>query len=351
MKLWDCIKQEKTYVIAEMSGNHGGSLSNALKLVAAAKEAGADCLKTQTYTADTLTLDCESPLFTVKGGLWDGMRLYDLYRNAFTPWEWQQTIKRECESLSMDFLSSPFDVTAVDFLEGIGTQAYKIASPELVDLPLIQYAAKTGKPLILSCGMASAREIQEAADTVRRYGCGRFVLLKCCSEYPANFADMNLSVLPDMKERFHCPVGLSDHSMGSLAAVTGAALGACVVEKHLCISRKEKSADSAFSMEPEEFGEMVRQIRKVEQLRGRVTYEPGEGEKRGLRNRRSLFAVAQIHRGECFTAENIRSIRPGQGLAPKYYEKLLGKRAAVDLERGTPLSWGAVEGGEFSWSL
>jgi len=344
MKLWDYISQGKTYIIAEMSANHGGSLQSALEIVHAAKEAGADCLKTQTYTADTLTIDCDDEYFKVQGGLWDGMNLHDLYKDAFTPWEWQKSIKEECEKISLDFVSSPFDYSAVDFLESIGVEAYKIASPELIDIPLIKYAAGKSKPMIISCGMGSAIEIQEALDAVHTQGCGQYILLKCCSEYPADFADMNLSVIPDMIKRFHCPVGLSDHSMGSLAAIVGVSLGACVVEKHFCISRKDKTADSTFSMEAEEFRAMVRDIRNVELLKGKDTYEVSAGEKRGLRNRRSLFAVKDIQAGEILTSQNIRSIRPGQGLAPKYYEQVLGKRAKSEIKRGTPLNWQMIGG-------
>ncbi len=343
MKLWDYISRGKTYIIAEMSANHGGSLQTALDLVHAAKEAGADCLKIQTYTADTMTIDCDSDCFSVKGGLWNGMKLYDLYKNAFTPWEWQKSIKEECDKLSMDFLSTPFDFTSVDFLENLGVEAFKIASPELIDIPLIKYAAGKQKPMILSCGMGSIEEIQDAVDAVQSRGCGQYILLKCCSQYPANYANMNLSVIPDMAKRFHCPVGLSDHSLGDLAATTGVALGACVIEKHFCISRNNKSADSAFSMEAGEFKSMVQSIRNVEILKGEPTYEVSEGEKRGLCNRRSLFATADIRAGETLTDENIRSIRPGQGLSPKYYDRVIGKTAKHNIGRGTPLDWKMFE--------
>ncbi len=338
MKLLDSIRRGRTYVIAEMSANHGGSLGTALELVRAAKASGADCLKTQTYTADTMTIDCDAPYFRVSGGLWDGMTLYGLYRKACTPWEWQQPVKKECERLHMDFLSTPFDRTAVDFLESLGAEAYKIASPELIDLPLIRYAAAKGKPIILSCGMAAPEEIREALDAVRSRGCGDCILLKCCSEYPSKPEDMNLSVIPEMKRAFRCPVGLSDHSAGILAAAVGVSLGACVVEKHLCLSRKIPTPDSAFSMEPDEFKAMVGEIREVERIRGRPFCGASEGEKRGLRNRRSLFAVRDIRAGEKLTEQNIRSIRPGQGLPPKYWERVLGGTAKRDIARGTPLS-------------
>lgn len=337
MKLWDTIYHGKTYIIAEMSANHGGSLKNALKIVHAAKEAGADCLKLQTYTPDTMTIDSENEYFRVQGGLWDGMRLYDLYRQACTPWEWHKTIQTECEKLSLDFLSTPFDRTAVDFLDSIGVEAFKIASPELVDLPLIAYAAGKGKPMILSCGMADLREIAEAVDAVRAAGCRQYLLLKCCSEYPSKPENMNVSVIPDMEKRFRCPVGLSDHSFGSLAAVVAVSLGACIVEKHLCLSRSMPGPDHAFSTEPEEFKNMVDAIRTAETIKGRAVYGASTGEKRGLRNRRSLFAVEDIQAGEVLTEKNVRSIRPGQGLPPKYYPLVLGKTAKCSIKKGTPL--------------
>lgn len=343
MKLWENIRRKRTYVIAELSANHNGSLKNALALVRAAKGAGADCVKLQTYTADTMTVDGPGDCFRVRGGLWDGMTLYDLYSRAYTPWEWHEPVKRECEKLSLDFLSTPFDRTAVDFLCSIGAEAFKIASPELVDLPLIRYAASKGKPMLLSCGMAERDEIQDAVEAARSGGCDRYVLLKCCSEYPAKPENMKLSVLPDMKERFHCPVGLSDHSIGSTAAAAAVALGACVVEKHLCLSRSLPGPDSAFSTEPEEFGAMVREIRKTEAVLGEPVYGPSEGEKRGLRNRRSLFAVEDVAAGEPLTERNVRSIRPGGGLPPKDLPDLLGKRARRDIPKGTPLTLEMIE--------
>lgn len=339
MKLWDYIRRKKTYVIAELSANHNGSLNRLLALVRAAKGAGADCVKLQTYTADTMTVDGAGDCFRVQGGLWDGMKLYDLYSKAYTPWEWHEPVKRECAKLSLDFLSTPFDCTAVDFLCSIGTEAFKIASPELVDLPLLRYAASKGKPMLLSCGMARREEISEAVETVRSGGCVRYVLLKCCSEYPAKPENMNLSVLSDMKERFRCPVGLSDHSLGTAAATAAVALGACVVEKHLCLSRSLPGPDSAFSTEPEEFGAMVREIRKTEAVLGEPVYGPSAGERRGLRNRRSLFATEDIAAGEPITERNVRSIRPGQGLPPKYLPDVLGKCARREIAKGTPLTF------------
>lgn len=331
------------YVIAEMSANHAGSLDNALKIVRAAKRAGADCLKIQTYTADTITIDCDNEYFRIKGGLWDGYKLYDLYKEAGTPWEWHEAIKAECEKEGLDFLSTPFDHTAVDFLEDLGVQFYKIASFELVDIPLIEYAAAKGKPMVISCGMGSPEEIQDAVDACKRQGNDQIVLLKCCSEYPAPYEDMNIATIPDMKTRFGVPVGLSDHSMGSIGAVVGVSLGACVVEKHFCLSRAIKNPDSAFSMEPEEFATMVRDIRAAAQIRGRVSYELTESEKASTVFRRSIFAIRDIAEGEPFTRENVRVIRPSNGIAPKHYAQLLAKSAKRTYTAGNPIWVGEID--------
>lgn len=337
-RLMNKIADGQVYIIAEMSANHGGKLETALEIVRRAAEAGADCVKIQTYTADTLTIDCDNAYFRIQDGLWAGRTLYDLYQEAGTPWEWQGRIKQECEDCGVDFLSTPFDPTAVDFLENLGCEAYKIASFELVDIPLIEYAASKGKPMIISCGMGSVEEIQDAVDACRRRGNDQIVLLKCCSEYPANFEDMHLRNIPDMVRRFQVPAGLSDHSMGSLAAVVGVSLGACVVEKHFCLDRELKTPDSAFSMEPEEFARMVEDIRNVEKLLVPVSYVLSERERNNIVFRRSLFAVKNIKAGERFTAENIRSIRPSNGVKPKYYKDILGQRSAVDISEGMPLN-------------
>lgn len=337
-RLWDKLAANQVYVIAEMSANHAGKLENALEIVRQAAEAGADCVKIQTYTADTMTIDCDNEYFRIKGGLWDGYKLYDLYRDAGTPWEWQERIKEECEACGVDFLSTPFDRTAVDFLEGIGCEAYKIASFELVDIPLIEYAASKGKPMIISCGMGVVEEIQDAVAACRRQGNEQVVLLKCCSEYPANYDDMNFATITDMRERFGVPVGLSDHSMGSIGAVVGVSLGAQVVEKHFCLSRAIKNPDSEFSMEPAEFAAMVRDIRDAVRIRGQVTYELTESEKASTVFRRSVFAVQDIQKGEQFTTENIRCIRPGYGLFPKGFYKLLGAQSAQEIKRGMPIT-------------
>lgn len=325
------------YTIAEMSANHAGALENALAIVHAARDAGASCLKIQTYTADTLTIDCDNEYFRVQGGLWDGRKLYELYQQAYTPWDWQPAIKRECENLGLDFLSTPFDTTAVDFLEQMGVTAYKIASFELVDIPLIEYAASKGKPMILSCGMGSIEEIQDAVDACRRVGNEQIILLKCCSEYPANYDDMHLATIADMRERFHLPVGLSDHSMGHLAAVVGVSLGACVIEKHLCLSRAIENPDSAFSMEPDEFREMVLQIRQAFAIRGEATYALTPSEQISTAFRRSIFAVRDIQINEPFTMHNVRVIRPNDGIAPKRMPALLLSRSTRSIIRGEPI--------------
>ncbi|MBR3516811.1 MAG: pseudaminic acid synthase [Lachnospiraceae bacterium] len=335
--LFEKINRGEVYVIAEMSANHGGKLETALEVVRQAAAAGADCVKIQTYTADTLTIDCDRECFRIKGGLWDGYKLYDLYKEAGTPYEWHARIKEECEACGVDFLSTPFDNGAVDFLEELGAGAYKIASFELVDLPLIEYAAAKGKPMIISTGMASPEEIQEAVDACRSVGNEQIVLLKCCSEYPAPWEDMHLGNIPDMKARFGVPIGLSDHSEGSLGAVVGVSLGACVVEKHVKIAGVE-SADSAFSMDMESFAAMVRDARSAKRIAQGPDYTLTKGEQASTTFRRSLFAVADIKKGETVTLENVRSIRPSNGLKPKYLKDLLGKTAAQDIPFGTPLT-------------
>ncbi len=339
MKLYERLNAGQTYIIAEMSANHAGKLENALELVRVAKEMGADCLKIQTYTADTITIPCDTEPFKIHGGLWDGYTLYDLYNDAYTPWEWQPLIKAECEKVGIDFLSTPFDPTATDFLEDLGVEFYKIASFELVDIPLIEYVASKGKPIIMSTGMATEQEIEEAVNAVYRQGNRRLVLLKCSSAYPAVPSDMNLRTIPYLKERFGVEAGLSDHSMGSVAAVTAIALGARVIEKHFCLSRKIENPDAAFSMEPDEFKAMVEDIRVAEQAVGNVSFARSEKESANLAFRRSLFAVKDIKAGEVITCENVRSVRPSNGLAPKYYGDILGKTAKTDIAFGTPMSF------------
>ena len=335
--LYNKINNDEVYVIAEMSANHGGSLENALELVRQVAKTGADCLKIQTYTADSLTIDCDNEYFKIQGGLWDGYKLYDLYQDACTPYEWQKTIKEECEKYGLDFLSTPFDKDAVDFLEGLGVEAYKIASFEMVDIPLIEYTASKGKPMIISCGMGSIEEIQDAVDACHRMNNDRIVLLKCCSEYPAKWDDMHLGNIPDMKERFGTYIGLSDHSPGSTGAVAGVALGACVIEKHVKLEGV-KSADSEFSMSISEFAQMVSDVRNVKKAVKGPDYSLTEGERSSTVFRRSIFAISDIAEGDLFTEENIRVIRPGNGILPKHYNILIGKTALRSIKRGEPIT-------------
>ena len=331
--LYDKINNNETYFIAEMSANHGGNLSTALQIVREAASAGADCLKIQTYTADTMTLDCNLPDFQITGGLWDGYNLYKLYENAGTPYEWHQAIKDECEKCGIDFLSTPFDKSSVDFLEQLGIEAYKVASYELVDIPLIRYIASKDKPMIISTGMGSIDEIEEAVQACKDEHNEQIVLLKCCSEYPAPWADMKLGNIPDMKKRFGLPIGLSDHSFGSLGAVVGVTLGACVVEKHVKIDGVE-SADSEFSMTIEQYASMIEDCKNAKMIAAGPDYSLTETEKASTVFRRSIFASAEIKAGDKFVEDNVRVIRPGYGLKPKYYENLLSTVAKRDIDFG-----------------
>lgn len=345
MKFKECIKQGRTYIIAEMSANHGGSLERALEIVRAAKKAGADCLKIQTFTADTLTIDCNNEFFPpATTGLWKGLRSYELYQQAYTPWEFQPIIKDECDRLGLDFLSSVFDPSSVEFLEELGVEFYKIASPELLDIPLIEFAASKGKPMIMSCGIATYEEILDAVNACREQGNEDIYLLKCTSEYPTNFEQMNMSLIPAMKQEFGYPVGLSDHSMGHLAAVVAVSLGACIVEKHFCITREIKTPDSTFSMNFEEFRELVDTIRDVEKILGEPIFPQVQEEARRPRQGRSLFSTKDIKEGETFSTDNVRSIRPGIGLKPKYLRDLLGRKAIRDIPRGYPLDKSDLDG-------
>lgn len=327
------------YIIAEMSGNHAGDMGRALEMIHVAKEAGADCVKIQTYTPDTMTIDCHNQYFHIEGGTWKGENLYALYQKAYTPWEWQDKLRDEAAKAGIDFLSTPFDATSVDFLEELGVQSYKIASFELVDIPLLEYIASKNKPIIMSTGMGSLEEITEAVDAIYAAGNRQLALMKCSSAYPARREEMNLKTIPDMKKRFGIPVGLSDHSMGAFSAATAVAMGANIIEKHFCVSRAIKNPDSAFSMEPQEFREMVEQVREVEKAFGSVFYGVSEQEESNTCFRRSLFVVQDIAAGELLTPENIRSIRPAYGLKPRHYKEVLGKRAARALKRGTPLTF------------
>ena len=328
-----------TYIIAEMSANHGQSYDEAVKIIHAAKEAGADAIKLQTYTPDTITIDCDNEYFRISGTIWEGRNLYDLYKEAYTPWDWQPKLKEVANDLALDLFSTPFDNTAVDFLEEMGVPAYKIASFELVDIPLIQRVAKTGKPIIMSTGMATLAEIDEAVQTAKEAGCKELALLKCTSGYPADPAEMHLRTIPHMAEAFSLPIGLSDHTLGIAVPVAAVALGACIVEKHFTISRAVPGPDSAFSLEPHEFKAMVEAIRTAEKAIGKVSYEITEREAASRIFRRSLFVVKDMKAGEVFTEENIRSIRPGDGLHTRYVRAAIGRRAKVDIKKGTPLSW------------
>lgn len=331
------------YIIAEMSANHAGSLSRAKEIIHAAKEAGADCIKIQTYTAETITINCSNKYFQIDGGTWAGENLYSLYQKAFTPWDWQAELKEEADNIGIDFFSTPFDKTAVDFLESIGIEFYKIASFEVVDIPLIEYVASKNKPIIMSTGMASLGEIEDAVNAVRRQNNDQLALLHCASAYPAITDEMNLKTMVNMKETFGVPVGLSDHSMGSLGAVTAVAMGASIIEKHFCISRDDKNPDSSFSMEVEEFTDMVKDIRMVENAIGMVKYGPTQQEMENIKFRKSIFAVNDIKAGETLTENNIRVIRPGYGLKPKNYNEILGKRVRSDIEKGTPIQFNLIE--------
>ena len=334
--------QAPAYIIAEMSANHAGSIENAKKIIHAAKEAGADCVKIQTYTADTITIDCDKPYFHIGEGTWNGENLYRLYQKAYTPWEWQAELKKEAESIGLDFFSTPFDKSSVDFLEEIGVGFYKIASFEIVDIPLIKYVASKGKPIIMSTGMSTIGEIEDAVNAVRSQGNNQLALLRCASAYPAITDEMNLMTMKNMAEVFHVPVGLSDHSMGSVGAVAAVALGANIIEKHFCLDRAIENPDSSFSMNPEEFAQMVRDVRQAEKAIGHVSYGATEQEKSNVTFRRSIFCVKDIKKGEKLTEENVRVIRPGHGMKPKFYEEILGQVALQDIERGTPMSWGLI---------
>lgn len=330
----------RTYIIAEMSANHAGSIDRAKDIIKAAKEAGADCIKIQTYTPDTITIDCDNEYFHIDGGTWDGENLYKLYGKAYTPWEWQEELREFAKKEGIDFFSTPFDKTSVDFLESIGVDFYKIASFELVDIPLIKYVASKGKPIIMSTGMSTLAEIDEAVSAIRAVGNNDVALLRCASAYPAVTDEMNLATMKNMSEVFGVPVGLSDHSMGSVGAITAVALGARIIEKHFCLSRDIVNPDSSFSMEPEEFKSMVSDIRQAEIAIGKVNYGPTKQELGNTVFRKSIFVTQDIKAGNRISEDNIRVIRPGYGLSPKYYEEALGKYATRDLKRGEPLKIG-----------
>ncbi len=328
------------YIVAELSANHNQDYAQAVKIVQAAKEAGADAIKLQTYTADTLTIKSDTEYFKISGGtLWDNKTLHDLYREAYTPWEWQPKLKGVAEDLGLDFFSSAFDETAVDFLENMNVPAHKLASFEIVDIPLIEKMASTGKPIIMSTGMATDSEIEEAIDAARRSGANQIALLKCTSAYPALPEEMNLRAIPYLSRKFQVPIGLSDHTLGFDVPSIAVALGACIVEKHFTLSRLVPGPDSAFSLEPEEFKSLVISIRKTERALGSSKLEMSEREQKSLVFRRSLFVVKNMKAGEAFSKNNVRSIRPGFGLPPKYLKSIMNFHAKTDLCAGTPLKW------------
>lgn len=338
-------KGAATYIIAEMSANHGQSYDEAVKIIHAAKEAGADAIKLQTYTPDTITINCDNEYFRIKEGtIWEGKNLYALYKEAYTPWEWQPKLKKIANDLGMDLFSTPFDYTAVDFLDKMDVPAYKIASFELVDIPLIQEVAKKGKPIIMSTGMATLSEIDEAVTAAREAGCKDLALLKCTSAYPADPSEMNLHTIPHMAEAFSLPVGLSDHTLGIAVPVAAVALGACIVEKHFTLSRDIPGPDSAFSLEPHEFKAMIEAIHVTEKAIGKVNYAVTEKEAASRIFRRSLFVVKDIKAGDVFTEDNVRSIRPGNGLPPKSLKDVIGMYSTQDITSGTPLSRSLIAG-------
>ncbi len=335
---------EPAYVIAEMSGNHNMDYDRAVKIIEKAAEAGADAIKVQTYTADTITLDCDDEMFWIKQGtLWDGMTLHKLYEQAYTPWEWQPELKKVAESLGLDFFSSPFDFSSVDFLEKMDVPAYKIASFEITDIPLIKKVASLKKPVIISTGIANLKDIELALNTCKEQGAEDVILLKCCSAYPTPYEDINLKTMVNMAETFDCITGLSDHTFGHTVACASVALGGNVVEKHLTLSRADKGVDSGFSMEPAEFKEMVDNIRIVEKALGRVTYDLAPKQLAEREHSRSLFIAKDMKEGDIFTPENLRSVRPGYGLHTMHYEELLGRKVSKDVKLGTPMSWDLVK--------
>ena len=335
------------FIIAEMSANHNMDFDRAVEIMKAAKDAGADAIKIQTYTADTITIDSDKSWFQItQGTLWDGMTLHKLYETAYTPWEWQPKLKKIAEEMGLIFFSSPFDHSSVDFLEEMDVPCYKIASFELNDIPMIRKIARLGKPIIMATGIAYEKDIRLALDTCLEEGNDQVILLKCTSAYPAPYDAVNLKMIPALAENYDCITGLSDHTMGSPVSIGAIAMGAHVIEKHMTLRRADGGADSAFSMEPEEFKEMCQGIRIMEQAIGQETYELSEKQFREREHSRSLFVVKDIKTGEVFTPENMRSIRPGYGLHTKYFEDILGKKATMDLEKGTPMSFAYVEGME-----
>ena len=337
-------KNYPVFIVAELSANHLRKFDNAVKLIKEAKEAGADAVKLQTYTPDTITIDCENEYFQIKQGtIWDGKTLYELYKEAYTPWEWQPKLKKIAEEMGLILFSTPFDKTAVDFLEEMNVPAYKIASLEILDIPLIEYVASKGKPVIISTGIATLSDIKEAVNACKRMENDQIALLKCTSVYPVPLGEINLKTIPNLAETFGTIVGLSDHTLTISVPVASVALGACIIEKHFTLNRPSGGPDAAFSLEPDEFKAMVKAIREVEKALGEVSYELTEKMKKSRQHSRSLFVVKNMKAEEIFTEENVRSIRPGYGLPPKYLKDILGKKAKKDIKRGTPLSWELID--------
>ena len=330
-------KNNAPYIIAELSANHNGDIQRAFDSILAAKEAGADAVKIQSYTADTMTIDCDREDFQIKGGLWDGYNLYELYQEAQTPYKWHKPLFDYAKKIGITIFSSPFDETAVDLLEELGTPAYKIASFEMTDLPLVEYVAKTGKPMIISTGMANLEEIEEVVSVAKAGGCQELVLLHCVSAYPAPIDQINLATIPDLSTRFDVLSGLSDHTMGTAVATTSVALGACLIEKHFTLSRADKGPDSAFSLEPDELKQLCQDTKIAWQSLGESGYETKASEQSNAKFRRSIYAIKNIQKGERFTKENVKRIRPGFGLSPKYWGQVLSSQASCDIVRGQPI--------------
>lgn len=338
-----------TFIVAEMSANHNMDFDRAVKIMRAAREAGADAVKIQTYLPDTITLNCDDPCFQItQGTLWDGTTLHKLYETAYTPWEWYPELKKVAQEEGLEFFSSPFDLTSVDFLEKMDAPVYKVSSFEINDIPFIRKIARLGKPVIISTGVAYLTDIELAVRTCKEEGNDKIILLKCTSAYPAPYEDSNLRTIPSMAEVFGCLTGLSDHTPGTAVAEAGVALGAKVVEKHFTLSRKDGGPDSAFSMEPQEFREMTENIRIIEKALGRVTYDLTPKQKKSREHSRSLFVAADLKAGDVFTPDNLKSVRPSCGLHTKYYEELLGRRITRDAKLGTPMSWDLVDFTDYS---
>ncbi|MCM8787255.1 MAG: pseudaminic acid synthase [Candidatus Omnitrophica bacterium] len=338
------LKNLKTcFIVAEISANHGQNFNRAVTLIKKAKECGVDAVKFQCYTPDTLTIECDNKYFIIKHPKWGGQTLYQLYKKAYTPWNWLKKLKKIAEDLGLIFFATAYDKTSVDFLEELNVPIHKIASFELVDLPLIEYIAKTKKPLILSTGMANLAEIKEAVEAAKKAGTKDIMLLKCVSSYPARYEEMNLKTIPDMQKRFKLPIGLSDHTLGIATSIAGVCLGAKLIEKHFCLSRKIKTPDSFFSLEPQELKSLVENIRNAEKSLGKIHYGLTKDEEKSKVFRRSLFVVKDIKKGEIFTESNVKSIRPANGLKPKYLNKILEKKAKTNIKKGIPLNIKFVE--------